>query len=105
MELDRLAYQVNEVADMLGVSRSRMYALMTSGDMFYIQPQGHRMIPAEAIRAFLRGERYEPNAGQDRAQHADTTTWPPTPSLLASETVEGAFHGTPGDYGAETSPA
>lgn len=82
MELDKLAYSVNEAAAVLDVSRSRMYRLMDEGYIFYIQPGGQRMIPADAIRAFLRGETYNPNADRQREQQADTSTWPPTPSIL-----------------------
>lgn len=85
MKLDQLAYTVNATADMLGISRSRMYKLMELGEIFYIQPGGHRMIPADAIHAFLRGEHYNPNADKQREHQADTTTWPPTPSIFDGE--------------------
>lgn len=85
MKLDKLTYSVDETADMLGVSRSRMYRYMTTGDIFYIQPAGHRRIPAQAIEHFLRGEPYDPNAARGAETQADITTWPPTPSLLDSD--------------------
>jgi excisionase family DNA binding protein len=104
MELKKLAYSVNETAEMLNVSRSRMYRFMETGEIFFIQPGGNRMIPAEAIQAFLRGEHYDPNEDRAREAQADTTTWPPTESLLshpadAKEQLEAAFMDMPGDYG------
>jgi len=88
----RLTYSVNEVAELLGVSRSKVYVLMNEGHLFYIQPQGWRLIPAEALQAFTRGQKFDPNADLAREQQADVSTWPPTYSLLGdfTETEETA---------------
>lgn len=78
----RLTYSINEVADMLGKSRTAVYDLMRRGQLFYIQPGGHRLIPAKSLEAFLDGKVYDPNEGKRPEQHADTSTWPPTDSIL-----------------------
>lgn len=79
----RLTYSVNEVADMLGKSRSAVYELMKRGQLFYIQPGGHRLIPVKSLEAFLDGKVYDPNEGLQREQQADLSTWPPTDSILS----------------------
>lgn len=75
------AYTVNETAAALGVSRATVYKLLKDGSLFYAQVGARRRIPAAAVDAMLRGERYDPMAGP--VEGRPDGGWPQTPSLLA----------------------
>lgn len=81
-ETEPRVVSVEDAAIMLACSRSTIYGLMKSGDLFNIKVGKLRRIPVEGIEAFMRGEAYNPNADCSPHSHADTTTWPPTPSML-----------------------
>jgi excisionase family DNA binding protein len=54
VEQQQLAYRVNEAARLLGVSRSAMYDLLTSGRVGYVRiAGGSRRVPASEIDRFL----------------------------------------------------
>lgn len=80
-DMEAQAYSVNDTAAALGVSRATVYKLMRDGSLFYAQVGGRKRIPAEAVAAMLRGEKYDPMAGPVEAR--PDGGWPMTPSLLA----------------------
>ena len=47
------AYRVREVEQLLGVSRSTVYALMTSGQLAYVKIGRCRRIPHTSVAALL----------------------------------------------------
>lgn len=60
---DRRAWTVREVAKMLGLSRSTVYAMLTRGELGSRRYGKRWIIPDEAVQAFLAGREYEPGAG------------------------------------------
>ena len=54
MSSDRLAYRVGEAAQMIGISRSKMYELIASGNVPTIKIGASVRIPAEALREWIR---------------------------------------------------
>jgi excisionase family DNA binding protein len=51
---DKLAYSVNEFADVSGLKKSSIYKLIRSGKLPSIWIGGKRLIPAEAGQQMLR---------------------------------------------------
>jgi excisionase family DNA binding protein len=52
----RLAYSPEEVAQVLGLSRSAIYALLSDGSLRSLKVGRRRVIPATAVDVFLNGE-------------------------------------------------
>lgn len=52
-EGDRLLYTVSHVADQLSVSTSKIYQLITRGELPSVMIDGSRRIPAEALKQFV----------------------------------------------------
>jgi len=52
----KLAYNVNEAAEQLGLSRDLLYDLMNAGKLRYVKAGNRRIIPADAIKYFLDGQ-------------------------------------------------
>jgi excisionase family DNA binding protein len=50
----RLMYRPEEAADMLGIGRTRVFALIRSGQLRSVKLGGARLISADALRAFVR---------------------------------------------------
>lgn len=50
---ERLAFRVAEAAEMIGVSRSKMYELIAAGDVKAIRIGTAVRIPADALREWL----------------------------------------------------
>jgi len=50
---EELLLSVLEVADSLGVSRSTVYTLMTSGRLPYVKIGRRRLVTVEALRAYV----------------------------------------------------
>ena len=50
---ERLAYRPAEVAETLGICRSKTYALISSGAIPSIRIGGSVRVPAEALRAWV----------------------------------------------------
>jgi len=50
---DRLAYRVSEVATLVGLSRSKTYLLIASGELPSVKIGGSRRVPADALRQWL----------------------------------------------------
>jgi excisionase family DNA binding protein len=53
MHSERLAYSVEEVCDLTGLSRSLVYDLMAAGRLAYIKAGRRRIITAQHLAAFL----------------------------------------------------
>lgn len=52
--MQRLAYSIDETAELLGLSRSLIYRLMDAGQLNYVKAGARRrIIPAESVREFL----------------------------------------------------
>jgi excisionase family DNA binding protein len=49
----RLLYRVNEAAETLGISRSQLYELMTTGQLDSVKVGALRRIPADALQRFV----------------------------------------------------
>lgn len=53
MKLDRKTYKVNEVALLLGLSRTTIYKLMGQGELRQIKLGASTLIPADSVDALL----------------------------------------------------
>ncbi len=52
--MEQLMYRPEEAADMLGIGRTRVFALIRSGQLRSVKLGGARLISADALRAFVR---------------------------------------------------
>ena len=52
----KLAYNVDETVEQLGLSRDLLYDLMSGGKIRCVKAGRRRIIPADAIRDFLKGQ-------------------------------------------------
>jgi len=43
-QTERLAYRVNEVAELLGLSRSSIYVLFNTGELPFVKVAGRRLV-------------------------------------------------------------
>ena len=77
-------YTVAETMAMLKVSRTTLWRLTDSGQLYALRVGKGVRYPHEAVTAYLQGEPFSPTGGKPES-HDDVTTWPPTPSLLAAE--------------------
>ncbi len=50
--LAKLFFSVDEAAEVLGVGRTRLYALMSAGELASVTCGRRRLIPAEELEAF-----------------------------------------------------
>ncbi len=55
----RLAYRVDDAAEVLGVSRSTIYELVGRGELELGKIAGRSVIPTKSLRAYFE-RRYEP---------------------------------------------
>jgi excisionase family DNA binding protein len=51
--MDKLLFTVTEVADALGVGRSKVYELMADGSLYSVKLGRARRVPADAVRRFV----------------------------------------------------
>lgn len=51
--IQRLAYPVNEAADLLGVSRSQLYELFSTGEVSSVKIGARRLVRHEALVDYL----------------------------------------------------
>lgn len=72
----RPLYTINEVCKALQVSRSTLYRVLKSGQLFSVHVGKQVRIPAEALDAYRYGLPWEPPTSDD------LSTWPPTPALF-----------------------
>jgi excisionase family DNA binding protein len=59
----KLLHQVSEAVELTGIGRSKLYELMGSGELESVKCGKRRLIPAEALMAFverLRAEQRQP---------------------------------------------
>jgi excisionase family DNA binding protein len=56
MAVDRLAFRISEVAEAIGVSRSKAYELVARGDIPSVEIGGCRRVTAEALKTRLAAE-------------------------------------------------
>lgn len=49
----KIAYTVDQAAAAIGISRRKLYYLMSSGDLAFSQRAGRRLISAEALQALV----------------------------------------------------
>lgn len=64
--IEPLAVRVPEAVRLTGLSRSRVYELMRSGDIEFIKVGGSTLIPYDALRGFIERLRVP---GDDRRGH------------------------------------
>ena len=76
-----MLYTVPETCAILRVSRTTLWRLTSAGHLYAVKVGRTLLYPREGIDAHLRGERFDPSAG-DADELADVSTWPPTPSLF-----------------------
>ena len=50
---ERLLLRVEEVADLLGIGRTRVYALIAAGHLQSVKIGGSRRVPMTAVREYL----------------------------------------------------
>lgn len=55
-EPQRLAYQMNEAVRVSGLSRTTLYELMKRGELKTVLVAGRRLVPADNLKALLRGD-------------------------------------------------
>lgn len=54
---ERLAYRVNEAADLLGLSRSSIYVLFKTGQLPFIKVAGRRLVRrSDLLKLLAEGE-------------------------------------------------
>lgn len=56
-ELDPIAVRVPDAVRLTGLSRSRLYELMRSGEIEFFKVRGSTLLPYEGLRAFLDRQR------------------------------------------------
>ncbi len=56
----KLLYRPEEAAEALGVSRARLYELMTRGDIRSVKIGASRRVPADDLRAYVSRLRADP---------------------------------------------
>lgn len=77
-----------QVADELQLSLSTVGIMVRTGELHSVQVRGMYRIPRESLDAYLRGE---PSPYALTGEQApDTTTWPPTPSMLGEDDTDPA---------------
>ncbi|OYW46449.1 MAG: hypothetical protein B7Z08_00910 [Sphingomonadales bacterium 32-68-7] len=54
---DPLSVRIPDAARLTGLSRTRVYALMKSGDLEFIKVGGSTLIPFDSLRAFIERQR------------------------------------------------
>lgn len=54
--IERLAYSITQAAEASSLSRSTLYAAMEEGRLHFVKIKGRRLILADALRSFLKGE-------------------------------------------------
>jgi excisionase family DNA binding protein len=52
-QIQRLAYPVNEAANLLGVSRSQLYELFSTGEVTSVKIGARRLVRHEVLVAYL----------------------------------------------------
>ncbi len=52
-ETQRLAFTVKDAVDAIGLSRSKLYAMMKEGTLRSVLVGGRRLIPVDALRALV----------------------------------------------------
>ena len=60
---EKLLLSVREVVERTGLSRSTVYSLMAGGQLRYVKVGSRRLVPVDALRAFvcsLAGEKGQP---------------------------------------------
>ena len=67
--MEQLMYRPAEAAQVLGIGRTRVFALIKSGRLRSVKLGGARFITAEALRAFVRDLEQE-SSGQAGAEVA-----------------------------------
>ncbi len=61
--MDKLAYSIEEVAELISLGRTTVVALVGSGEIASIKVGGRRLIPRRDLDAFIERLRTEPAAG------------------------------------------
>lgn len=74
-------YNVREVCDMLGISRTTLHRLTARGELHQVKLGRAVRYPHAVIEAYLAGTPYRPDEAPADSRD-DLSTWPPTPSLL-----------------------
>ena len=67
--MEQLMYRPADAAQVLGIGRTRIFALIKSGRLRSVKLGGARFITAEALRAFVR-DLEEESSGQADAEVA-----------------------------------
>ena len=57
MVIEKVGYSIEEAAQSLGVGRTTVYDLMNSGDLESVKVGRRRIIPVDAVSAFLAARR------------------------------------------------
>ena len=64
---ERLAYRISEFAEALGVSRSKGYEIVASGEVPSIKVGGCRRVPVESARSYIARQLEEHSATHEGA--------------------------------------
>lgn len=57
--MNKLLYAVTEASDATGIGRSKLYELMAAGEIESVKVGKRRLIPADALEAFVAHLRQE----------------------------------------------
>ena len=65
--MEPISVRIPDAVRLTGISRSRLYELMRSGDIDHVKVGSSTLIPTESLRAFIRGRCHPPgNGGGDQ---------------------------------------
>ena len=86
-EIERLAYRPQEVAQMLNVSRSKVYELISSGEIGSIKIGSDYKIPVKEFEAFLKKNTHPAFRG-DEVPHVNAPAPLPDDPKMTTETID-----------------
>lgn len=73
--IEKLLYKPEEAAKALGIGRSKIYALMASGQLESVLVGGSRRIPLDAMHAFIEQLRESPSEGAGSIEASPNTAF------------------------------
>ncbi len=86
-DIERLCYKPQEVAQMLNVSRNKVYELISSGELPSIKIGSSYKIPVDAFQAFLKKNTHPAFRG-DEVPHVNAPEPLPDDPKMTAETID-----------------
>jgi len=66
--LEPISVKIPEAVRLTGLSRSRLYELMASGDIEYAKVGSSTLVLVESLRSFVHNRRHHPASGDPASQ-------------------------------------